>query len=242
MDIKFFEDQPYYQKTNLLEENLEVEDQPHDWSLPLPMPTWEDERNGIQGEPKKSELQNQGKPQDLELFVYLRRPRETRLEQGQNPPKHNRSLTLGEGISPNLSDSTILNPPNVVQVVDTNLDIPIAIKKGVRNCTEHPLSNFLSYHKMNNNHKTFATNLSSNLVPKNIQEALVDRKWKEAIDEEMKALYKNDTWDIVDLPKGNHLVGSKWVFTTKYKANGFVERYKARLVSKGYTQTYEIDY
>ena len=89
MDIKFFEDQPYYQKTNLLEENLEVEDQPHDWSLPLPMPTWEDERNGIQGEPKKSKLQNQGKPQDLELFVYLRRPRETRLEQGQNPPKHN---------------------------------------------------------------------------------------------------------------------------------------------------------
>ena len=145
---------------------MEVEDQPHDWSLPLSMPTWEDERNGIQGEPKKSELQNQGKPQDLELFVYLRRPQETRLEQGQNPPKHNRSLTLGEGISPNLSDSTILNPPTVIQVVDTNLDIPIAIKKGVRNCTELPLSNFLSYHKMNNNHKTFATNLSSNLVQK----------------------------------------------------------------------------
>ena len=56
MDIKFIEDQPYYQKTNLQEEKLEVEDQPQDWSLPLPMPTWEDERNGIQGEPKKSEL------------------------------------------------------------------------------------------------------------------------------------------------------------------------------------------
>ncbi|KAL6349677.1 hypothetical protein AAG906_041084 [Vitis piasezkii] len=156
MDIKFIEDQPYYQKTNLQEEKLEVEDQPQDWSLPLPMPTWEDERNGIQGEPKKSE-----------------KPRETRLEQGQNPPKHNQSLTLEEGMSPNLPDSTILNPPNVVQVVNTNLDIPIAIKKGVRNCTEHPLLNFLSYHKMTNNHKTFATNLSSNLVPKKYKKHLL---------------------------------------------------------------------
>ena len=58
----------------------------------------------------------------------------------------------------------------------------------------------------------------------------------------MKALYKNDMWDIVDLPKGKHLVGCKWVFTIKYKVDGFVERYKARLVSKGYTQTYRIDY
>ena len=74
MDINFFEDQSYYQKTNLQEKKLEVEDQSQDWSLPLPMPTWEGERHGIMGEPKKSELQNQGKPQDSELFVCSRRP------------------------------------------------------------------------------------------------------------------------------------------------------------------------
>ena len=74
MDINFFEDQSYYQKTNLQEKKLEVEDQSQDWSLPLPMPTWEGERHGIMGEPKKSELQNQGKPPDSELFVYSRRP------------------------------------------------------------------------------------------------------------------------------------------------------------------------
>ena len=107
------------------------------------------------------------------MFVYLRKPQETRLEQGQNPPKHNQSLTLEEGMSPNLPDSTILNPPNVVQVVNTNLDIPITIKKGVRNCTKHPLLNFLSYHKMTNNHKTFATNLSSNFVPKKYKKHLL---------------------------------------------------------------------
>ena len=58
----------------------------------------------------------------------------------------------------------------------------------------------------------------------------------------MKALYKNDTLDIADLPKGKRLVGCKRVFTIKFKVDGFVERYKARLATKGYTQTYGIDY
>ena len=55
--------------------------------------------------------------------------------------------------------------------------------------------------------------------------------------EEMKALQKNSTWDLVELPEGKKTVGCKWVFTVKHKADGSVERYKARLVAKGYTQT-----
>lgn len=60
--------------------------------------------------------------------------------------------------------------------------------------------------------------------------------------EEMRALEKNKTWEIVELPKGKKPVGCKWVFTVKYNAGGTLERYKARLVAKGYTQTYGIDY
>ena len=48
---------------------------------------------------------------------------ETRLEQGQDPLKHNQSLTLEKGTSTNSLDSMILNPPNIVQAVDTYLDI-----------------------------------------------------------------------------------------------------------------------
>ena len=58
----------------------------------------------------------------------------------------------------------------------------------------------------------------------------------------MRALKKNGTWDVVNLPKGKKSVGRKWVFTVKYKADGSIERYKARLVARGFTQTYGIDY
>lgn len=58
----------------------------------------------------------------------------------------------------------------------------------------------------------------------------------------MKALENKYTWELVDKPKGKKIVGCKWIFTIKYKALGSLERYKVRLVAKGYTQTYGIDY
>ena len=60
------------------------------------------------------------------------------------------------------------------------------------------------------------------------------------MEEEMRALEKNGTWDLVDLTKGKSVLFSKWVFTIKYKPDGSIERYKARLVAKGFTHTYGI--
>lgn len=67
-------------------------------------------------------------------------------------------------------------------------------------------------------------------------------EWKRAIDDEMHALEKNRTWDLVDLPTGVRPVPCKWVFKIKYGDDGSIDRYKARLVAKGCSQRQGYDY
>ncbi|TYK22149.1 Retrovirus-related Pol polyprotein from transposon TNT 1-94 [Cucumis melo var. makuwa] len=78
--------------------------------------------------------------------------------------------------------------------------------------------------------------------PLNFEEASQNDKWKIAMDEEIKAIKKNDTWELSTLPNGKKAVGVKWVFKIKRNEKGEVERYKARLVAKGYSQRKSIDY
>lgn len=60
--------------------------------------------------------------------------------------------------------------------------------------------------------------------------------------QEIQVLEDNNTWTIVDLPLGKKVIGSRWVYKIKYKANGGVDRYKARLVAKDYTQREGLNY
>ena len=60
--------------------------------------------------------------------------------------------------------------------------------------------------------------------------------------DELDALSKNHTWDLVTLPPGKSVVGCKWIYKIKTHSNRSIEHYKARLVAKGFTQEYGIDY
>ncbi len=68
------------------------------------------------------------------------------------------------------------------------------------------------------------------------------KKWEMAMQEEFDSLIVNNTWSLVPLPKGRKPISCKWVFKIKRGVNGEVEHYKARLVARGFTQTFGVDY
>lgn len=72
--------------------------------------------------------------------------------------------------------------------------------------------------------------------PRTITQALKDRAWREAMQKEYAALCANNTWTLVPPHPTQNLVGSKWVFRTKYLPEGSIDRLKARLVAKGFHQ------
>lgn len=76
----------------------------------------------------------------------------------------------------------------------------------------------------------------------NVADALTNPKWKAAMDAEYDALIKKKTWHLVPPKKGCNIIGCKWVWKIKRKANGTIDKYKGRLVAKEYKQRYGIDY
>ena len=90
-----------------------------------------------------------------------------------------------------------------------------------------------------------ATQEAEGLDPTSLKEAQSRSdwpKWQEAMKKELESLKKNGTWDVVPRPPDKNIVGSKWVFHIKRDANGSIEKYKARLVARGFTQIYGVDY
>ncbi|CAI7734732.1 unnamed protein product, partial [Closterium sp. NIES-54] len=80
--------------------------------------------------------------------------------------------------------------------------------------------------------------------PANLKEALESsdaEEWKKAMESELKSIEENDTWELVELPEGRKAITSKWLFKIKSDAGDKIERYKSRLVAKGYQQKEKVD-
>lgn len=100
----------------------------------------------------------------------------------------------------------------------------------------YPITNFLSYDCFSPKYQAYLAAVTSNEEPRNYAEAIQKHEWQEAMAQELKALEENDTWDLTLPPKEKKIVGCRWVYKIKYKASGEIEKYKAHLVAKGYTQ------
>jgi hypothetical protein len=81
--------------------------------------------------------------------------------------------------------------------------------------------------------------------PRTFREAMnskLKERWKEAIESEFSSLKENKTWMVSELPNGKKTIKTRWVFRIKLNERNEPERFKARLVVKGYNQEYGIDY
>ena len=64
----------------------------------------------------------------------------------------------------------------------------------------------------------------------------------EAMESEYNSIMKNHTWDLVDHPTKRKVIGTKWVYKAKYKSDGNLEKYKAKLVAQGFAQKEGYDF
>ena len=82
-------------------------------------------------------------------------------------------------------------------------ELPIALRKPTRTPIPHSITNYLNYEMVSTNYRTFHTTLSQETIPTTVEEACQYPHWKVAIDEEMQASIKNQTWEVVvNLEKG----------------------------------------
>ncbi|KAM2621688.1 hypothetical protein TB2_026408 [Malus domestica] len=106
----------------------------------------------------------------------------------------------------------------------------------------YPIGQMVYHSKTSPSHAAFVTKLSQHSEPRSFEEANQSPIWRCAMLEELKALEETKTWSIVSLPKDQRVVGARWIYKTKFNSDGTIQRHKARLVARGFTQTYGVDY
>lgn len=85
-------------------------------------------------------------------------------------------------------------------------------------------------------------NISTLMEPTTYQKAKESSVWVDTMQQELEILELNNTWILTSLPIGKKPIASKLVYKIKYRPNGTVDRFKARMVAKGYNQLLGVDY
>lgn len=117
--------------------------------------------------------------------------------------------------------------PDSQNILDSDSDSEVSPVRKVRSLREiYDLSNIALF----------------SCEPHKFEEAVKNEVWQKAMDDEMTTIMKNQTWNLVDLPKNKEVVGLKWIYKNKFNEDGSIQKHKARLVAKGYSQQPGIDF
>ena len=253
MDVVFHEDSMYFSfEPELQGEHLEeVQALDYDFLISIEGELSEPGNNLNGNEKERPELGNENageldlsginldhsgdeRDEDLENEVVDQPPSESLAPQATDTPNQ----------SPDKDGPAVMSEPPRKQLPPRQIKgIPKpTYEPELSSKVKYPMSHYVSNHSLSESNKSFVNQLSIVSISNSVQKALADPRWKAAMNEEMKSLHKNETWELVDCPPGKKPVGCRWVYTMKHKSDGTIERFKARPVAKGYTQTYGIDY
>ncbi|KAL0291613.1 UNVERIFIED_CONTAM: Retrovirus-related Pol polyprotein from transposon TNT 1-94 [Sesamum radiatum] len=186
-----------------------------------------------------------------EIFPFMKQT-ETVSECPLPIPIADQDLVIQSSVAP--TDSSPIDVPSTSLPVDDSRSppphIPVEILPDLLWRSTRPISkpvwmnDFVcsSSHSVNvithvaPSHSAFVASLSHLEEPKTYNQARQHSEWREAMHVELQALKTNHTWELVPLPPDKTAIGCRWVFKLKLKADGSVDRHKARLVVKGYKQ------
>jgi len=93
-----------------------------------------------------------------------------------------------------------------------------------------PAANQAGYSHLDSTHQAFLSALDNQCDPTSFTTAVQSQQWCDAMNVELQALERNGTWSLTRLPPEKKAIGCKWLYKTKYRSDGTVERHKARLV------------
>lgn len=156
-------------------------------------------------------------------------------------------------IETTLSDDTVVTPNNTEvendDMNENNIDLPQISEEQARSectfeTTEESGTLGSQILRMFNPIRNLSA-ISLHAEPTTMKEAMESddsNRWLAAINEELAAHEENGTWEIVPKPENIKELSVKWIFKIKTHANGQIDRYKARLVARGFTQTEGVDY
>lgn len=118
---------------------------------------------------------------------------------------------------------------------------PVWLQNFVASNNTRPISN-MTYTSIDPTFSCFLSAVTKTQDPISFKLAVKSDHWVKAMNQELEALELNNTWSIMPLPPGKHVIGCKWLFKTKFHPDCSIEKHKARLVVLGCNQRPGEDY
>jgi len=106
----------------------------------------------------------------------------------------------------------------------------------------YPLVHYITCNNFSTSHSAFLTTITKIVKPRHYKDAIKDPRWRQAMTEEIYALEDNQAWTIEDWPPGKKSIRSKRVSKVKYKSDGAIKRFEARLVVRSNHQLEGFDF